>query len=174
MSVEITFEPLGIGGLVAEGSYLSEAGRRMGIRIPGTCSGTPECTSCVVSIIEGHPFLSTPTEHELKMLGQEGSLKDKRLACQTIIERSGRVVIEVMPEQKQNREADMRNTFKQLPFDKKLLTLVQLEALAMSEAYDAVVDKALSFGGKFFSLFSSSGKSSGSQDQKGKASTNRQ
>ncbi|SRR6266542_5481707 len=174
MSVEITFQPSGISGLVAEGSYLSQAASRMGIKISGTCSGTAECESCVISILEGHSVLSTPTEHELRMLGQHGSVKDHRLACQTIIERSGQLVIEIMPERKQNQEAEMRNAFKQLPFDKKLLTLVQLEALAMSEAYDTVVDKALSLGGKVFNFISTGKKSSGAQGQSQKPSTKQQ
>jgi ferredoxin len=173
MSVEITFQPMGIGGLIAEGTSLIDAGKRMGINVSSACRATPDCTACVISIVSGHSLLSNPTEHELKTLGQGKLVLDRRLACQTIVERSGELVVEIIPEEKQKDVHDVRATFSELPLDKKLVTLIQLEALMMSEAFDTVVDKTLSFGGKVASIFSSRGKSSktGSGEGKSQASS---
>ena len=51
MSVSITFEPSGISGLVAEGTYLIDAARRMGVSLGAGCTaGKGECPACVVSV----------------------------------------------------------------------------------------------------------------------------
>ena len=51
MSVSITFEPSGINGLVAEGTYLIDAARRMGAPLGAGCTaGKGECPACVVSV----------------------------------------------------------------------------------------------------------------------------
>ncbi len=169
MSVEITFQPLGINGLIAEGTCLIDAAKRMGVNVSSACRAKADCTACVISIVSGHSLLSNPTEHELKTLGHCNPPSDRRLACQTIVERSGELVIEIMHEEKQTEANDMRATFSQLPLDKKLVTLIQLEALIMSEAFDTVVDKSLSFGGKLMNVLSSRGKSSKTGGREGKS-----
>ena len=51
MSVSITFEPSGISGVVAEGTYLIDAARRMGAPLGAGCTaGKGECPACVVSM----------------------------------------------------------------------------------------------------------------------------
>jgi len=163
MSVEVTFQPAGLSGLVAEGTYVIDAAKRMGVRISAACKGSAECTACVVSIVGGHLLLSAPTEHEQETLGQEALAQGQRLACQTRIERSGELVVGVAPEQdaseKQQRQvSDFRKDFGELPLDKKLVTLVQLEALTMSQAMDAIAAKTLSAGGKVIDLFARKGR----------------
>jgi ferredoxin len=145
MSVEITFEPVGITGLVAEGTYLIDAARRMGVMFPAQCQGPGKCSACVVKVLTGASLLSEPGEHELQTLGPEAS--GKRLACETRIEKGGELIVEVIVLDQQQK-TDVRNTFRELPLDKKLATLVQLEMLTMSEASDAIMQKALMFGGR--------------------------
>ena len=59
MSVSITFEPSGISGLVAEGTYLIDAARRMGAPLGAGCTaGKGECPACVVSVKTGANLLS--------------------------------------------------------------------------------------------------------------------
>ena len=59
MSVSITFEPSGINGLVAEGTYLIDAARRMGAPLGTGCTaGKGECPACVVSVKAGANLLS--------------------------------------------------------------------------------------------------------------------
>jgi uncharacterized 2Fe-2S/4Fe-4S cluster protein (DUF4445 family) len=163
VSVEITFQPAGLNGLVAEGTYVIDAARRMGVRISAACKGSAECTACIVSIVAGHLLLSAPTEHEQKTLGQEALAQGQRFACQTRIERGGELVVRVAPEQdaseKNKRQlSDFRKDFGELPLDKKLVTLVQLEALTMSQAMDAIAAKTLSAGGKVIDLLARKGR----------------
>ena len=54
MSVSITFEPSGISGVVAQGTYVIDAARRMGAPLGTGCTaGKGDCPSCVVSITTG-------------------------------------------------------------------------------------------------------------------------
>ena len=50
-------------------------------------------------------------------------------------------------------EAELRKKFGALPLTKKLATLVQLEAITMSEAFDSAIEKPLAFGSKTFDKF---------------------
>ena len=82
MSVSITFEPSGITGVVAEGTYLIDAARRMGATLGTGCTaGKGECPSCVVSVKAGSELLSIPSAAEEKQLGVEHLDQSYRLAC---------------------------------------------------------------------------------------------
>jgi hypothetical protein len=52
-------------------------------------------------------------------------------------------------------DAEVRKKFGELPLKKKLATLVQLEAVTMSEAFDSAIEKPLAFGSKTFDAFMS-------------------
>src|SRR5678816_1359241 len=96
MSVSVTFEPSGISGIVAEGTYLIDAARRMGASLGSGCTaGRGECPACVVSVKTGADLLSTPSAAEEKQLGVEHLDQAYRLACQTKIENHGDVVVMV-------------------------------------------------------------------------------
>jgi ferredoxin len=155
MSVEITFEPAGLTGLVAEGSSIADAARRMGLVVFFECKGTGDCTCCQVSVVRGADLLSAPNDAEERILGVEGLQKQQRLACQTRIERPGELIVEFNPEKDRTEKAAsegdaMRKRFGELPLNKKIATLMQLEALTMYEAMNALVDKPLAFGEKMF------------------------
>lgn len=155
MSVSITFEPSGINGVVAEGTYLIDAARRMGAPLGDGCTaGKGECPSCVVSVKAGADLLSPPSMAEEKQLGVEHLDQALRLACQVKLENHGDVVV-MSAARPQTRpatddEADLRKRFGALPLGKKLATLVQLEAITMSEAFDSAIEKPLAFGSKTF------------------------
>lgn len=156
MSVSITFEPSGINGVVAEGTYLIDAARRMGASLGSGCTaGKGECPSCVVSVKIGAELLSLPSAAEEKQLGLEHLDQSFRLACQTKIENHGELVVmvsTVTPRRSDNvdTEAELRKKFGGLPLSKKLATLMQLEAITMTEALDAAMEKPLQFGSKTF------------------------
>jgi ferredoxin len=157
MSVSITFEPSGISGLVAEGTYLIDAARRMGATLGAGCTaGKGECPACVVSIKSGADLLSTPSVAEEKQLGLEQLDQALRLACQVKIENHGEVIVMVAaakPKQSGapgETEEDLRKKFGALPLNKKLATLVQLEVITMSEAFDTAIEKPLAFGSRTF------------------------
>lgn len=155
MSVSITFEPSGISGVVAQGTYLIDAARRMGAPLGAGCTGGKgECPACVVSVKSGADLLSSPSLVEEKQLGNEQLDQSLRLACQVKIENHGEVV--VMNAARSQRSApvdegaELTKRFGALPLGKKLATLMQLEAIAMSEAFDSAIEKPLAFGSKTF------------------------
>lgn len=155
MSVSITFEPSGISGLVAEGTYLIDAARRMGASLGTGCTaGKGECPACVVSVKTGAELLSVPSMAEEKQLGVEHLDQSYRLACQVKLENHGDVVVMVSTVTPRNTtvpgtdEAELRKKFGALPLGKKLATLMQLEAITMSEALDSAIEKPLAFGSK--------------------------
>jgi len=174
MSVSITFEPSGISGLVAEGTYLIDAARRMGASLGAGCTaGKGECPACVVSVKAGADLLSQPSMAEQKQLGLEQLDQALRLACQVKIENHGEVVVMVStakPRQESapgETEEELRKNFGALPLSKKIATLLQLEAITMSEAFDSAIEKPLAFGSKTFDAIVSRARSSRAQsDQK--------
>src|SRR4026209_2391031 len=94
MSVSITFEPSGINGLVAQGTYLIDAARRMGAPLGAGCTaGKGECPACVVSVKAGAELLSPPSLVEENQLGAGELDQSLRLACQVKIENHGDVVV---------------------------------------------------------------------------------
>ena len=156
MSVSITFQPSGISGLVAEGTYLIDAARRIGASLGAGCTvGKGECPACVVTVKAGADLLSPPSAAEEKQLGAEHLVQAFRLACQVKIENPGEVVVMVTARPQTtstpvDTEAELRKKFGSLPLKKKMATLVQLEALTMSEAFDSAIEKPLAFGSKTF------------------------
>ena len=156
MSVSITFEPSGIGGIVAEGTYLIDAARRMGVSLGAGCTvGKGECPACVVSVKSGANLISAPSVTEEKQLGLEHLNESLRLACQVKIEYPGEVVVMVAarPERATtlvDTESELKQKFGTLPLSKKIATLVQLEAITMSEAFDSAIEKPLKYGSKAF------------------------
>ena len=44
--------------------------------------------------------------------------------------------------------SELRKEFGALPLNKKIATLLQLEAITMSEAFDSAIEKPLAFGAK--------------------------
>src|SRR5215213_2944778 len=156
MSVSITFEPSGINGLVAEGTYLIDAARRMGAPLGAGCTaGKGECPACVVSVKAGANLLSPLSVAEEQQLGAEHLGESLRLACHVKLENHGDVVV-MAAARPQTRtspgdtESELKKKFGTLPLGKKLATLVQLEAITMSEAFDSAIEKPLAFGSKTF------------------------
>ena len=156
MSVSITFEPSGLTGIVAEGTYLIDAARRMGASLGAGCTvGKGECPACLVSVKTGAHLLSVRSAAEEKQLGEQLD-QSLRLACQVKIENPGDVVVmiaarpQTRPTTPVDTEAELKKKFGTLPLRKKLATLVQLEAITMSEAFDSAIEKPLAFGSKTF------------------------
>ena len=155
MSVSITFEPSGLSGVVAEGTYLIDAARRMGVSIGEGCTiGKGECPSCLVSVKSGATLLSTPSAAELKQLDGEDLAQSHRLACQVKLQFPGEVVVMASARKAgssgppRDTASELRREFGSLPLRQKLATLVQLEAITMSEAFDSAIEKPLAFGAK--------------------------
>jgi ferredoxin len=151
MSVSITFEPSGISGLVAQGTYLVDAARRMGAPLGVGCSaGKGECPACLVSVKSGAELLSTPSSVEERLLGVDGLAEALRLACQAKIESSGEIVVMVSARRTSDPvtepAVDLQKKFSELTLNKKIAALLAFEAITMSEAFDAAIQKPLSVG----------------------------
>jgi ferredoxin len=143
MSVNIKFEPEGRGGIVAEGSYLWDAAKRLGVFLPAECAGRGECDTCAVVVVEGATLLSSLTEAERERLSPERLASGERLACQTKVEHAGDLVLRPVPvteraETSEEALKDFRKEFREMPLDKKLATLVELEAVTMMQTFNSI------------------------------------
>ena len=67
-------------GIVAEGTYLWDAAKRLGVRLPAECGGKGECDTCAVVVEEGATLLSTLTDAERRLLSPERLAEGERLA----------------------------------------------------------------------------------------------
>ena len=153
MSVSITFEPSGLSGVVAEGTYLIDAARRMGISLGSGCTiGKGECPACLVSIKAGADLISSPSAAEQKFLGVEQLDQSLRLACQVKLEHHGDVIVMATASKpggaSRDTKSEVKRDFGSLPLTEKIATLMQLEAITMSEAFDSMLEKPLAYGAR--------------------------
>ncbi len=153
--VEIHFKGQGRDGVVPVGSYLIDAAKRMGVQ------GLPECTeagshSCFFDIEGGFELLSEISEVEAELL-REAKLSNKaRLGCFAKIERPGVIVVmakeriedEPKNQGQENEEEKYREEFTALPLEKKISTLMQLEAIALSETVAYVMNSPFTIADK--------------------------
>jgi ferredoxin len=149
MEAEIKFEPEGRTGVVATGSYIFDAAKRLGAAIPD-CERRGETDLCAVEIVSGKNLLSEPTRAELETLGSDRFIKGERLACQAKIEGAGEIVImakkkkEASAEEKEVKERkkveEFRKEFDQMPLEKKIAALLELEVVTIGETLSFVMN----------------------------------
>lgn len=149
MEAEIKFEPEGRSGVVATGTYLYDAAKRLGVEIP-ECERRGESDLCAVEIVSGKNLLSEPTKTELETLGADRFIKGERLACQAKIEGAGELVVmakkkepsteEAEKEKEKKKVEEFRKEFDELPLEKKIAALVELEAVALGETFSFVIN----------------------------------
>ena len=164
MSVDIKFQPDGQNGLVAEGTYLWDAAKRLGVRLPAECQGRGECDTCAVIVEEGATLLSTLTEAERTRLSPERLAAGERLACQARIERGGDLVLRPVPvteraETSAETAKDLKKEFRDLPLQRKLATLVELEAVTLFQTLETIIDIPFAIGGKVMDVMAGWGRS---------------
>ena len=175
MPVTITFEPSGVVGTVATGTYLIDAAKRLGAPLGAGCMrGKGECSNCVVKVNSGADLLSPPGSIEQTFLTQEQLDQSLRLACHVKLEGDGEVVVRVMrrqaPAQQPTSADNLRREFGSLPLQQKIAALLQFEAITASEALNAAIDKPLAFGAKAFDRFSGRGRTSSASNESKKTS----
>jgi ferredoxin len=163
MSVNIKFEPDGRSGIIAEGTYLWDAARRLGIYLPAECEGRGECDTCAVIVKEGATLLSSLTEAERERLSPERLAAGERLACQSRVEHAGDIVLQPVPvtEREETSEEALkgfRKEFRQMPLDKKLATLVELETVTMMQTLNAVFGLPFTVGEKVLNFMAGRGR----------------
>src|ERR1700687_649353 len=139
MSVEITFETDDCHGLVAVGTSLWEAARRLGVSLPAECNGCGECDTCAVVVIQGAELVSPVNEFELKMLGAERLGAAARLACQTKLNKPGEVVVRQAPiALTASRKTESGKAFRDLPLKQQVGAFIEEQANTISEGVNTL------------------------------------
>src|ERR1043165_126242 len=169
MSVDIKFQPDGQNGLVAEGTYLWDAAKRLGVRLPAECNGRGECDTCACIVEEGATLLSSLTEAERTRLSPERLAAGERLACQAKIERGGEVVLRPVPvteraETTDETAKDLKKEFRDLPLSRKLAPLVELEAVTLFQTLETIIDVPFALGGKVMDVMAGWGRNMDKRD----------
>lgn len=142
--VELKFERENLAGLVAVGTYLSDAARRFGIELQG--EQFDEKDFAVVKIIKGSELLSTATKTESELLSESRRGQGERLAEEVKIEKAGEIVVmstEKKVEEKPTEEEQQekyRKEFEELPLPKKVASLLALEGIVLSETLSFVIN----------------------------------
>lgn len=145
--VEIRFERENLSGVIAAGSYLYDTAKRFGIGVE--CERKGESDSCAMRILQGRELLSPVTKAETEQLSAERRKNGERLACQAKIEKPGEVTVmttEKKPEDKEKteeRKNPFRAEFEELPLEKKIASLLELEAIALGETISFVIKSPL-------------------------------
>jgi ferredoxin len=170
MSVNIKIEPEGLSGIVAEGTYLWDATKRLGMRLPAECEGRGECDTCAVVIVEGATLLSSLTSAEREKLSPERLAAGERLACQTKIEHGGDIVIRPVPVTERQETAeeavkDFRKEFRNMPLDRKLATLMELEAIAAFQTLNTIANLPFTIGEKVLDFMAGKGRAINSKEK---------
>jgi ferredoxin len=165
MSVNVEWKIGGEGrnGIVAEGTYLWDAAKRLGVRLPAECEGRGECDTCAVVVEEGATLLSGLTDAERVRLSPERLAEGERLACQAKVEHAGDLVLRPVPATVRAETADestknFRDEFRRMPLKQKLSTLVQLEAATAYQALERVIDIPFEVFGKGLDLLAGRGR----------------
>lgn len=144
---EIRFERENREGIVAVGSYLVDAMKRLGIRLEGECAPEQGFHFCSVEITKGAENLSPLTSTETELFSYTGRRNNERLACQTKIEKPGEIVVMTQEKQEKKEEtkkADKSEQYKKefvdMPLEKKIASLVQLEAITLGETFSFILN----------------------------------
>ena len=150
-------------GIIAEGTYLWDAARRLGVRLPAECNGRGECDTCAVIVEEGATLLSGLTDAERVRLSPERLAEGERLACQSKVERGGDLLLRPVPatvraETTDESTKNLREEFRRMTLKKKLSTLVELEAVTAYQALVRAVDIPFEVFGKGLDLLAGRGR----------------
>lgn len=141
--IEIKFERENRDGIAVAQSYLIDAARRIGVEI--TCERLGLTDDCAVTIKSGGELLTEPTKAEKEVLGDERLKKGERLACQAKLEKAGEITVLTAEKKKEEKteaeEAEeYRKKFAELPLEKKIADLVRLEAIALGETFNFILN----------------------------------
>ena len=164
-TVEITFEIENQperNGIVALQTYLSDAAKRLGVSLETKKSdGQDAGEDLVVTVTRGADLLSTPTSVEMHKLTDEQRAGGERLADQARIQKAGEITVKVkekvVEKTEADKERDFRRDFQKLPLEKKFVTLVQIEAVALSESLNFITNLPTLVGSKVVDVLASFG-----------------
>lgn len=153
--VIINFKSEELEGVVAVGTYLIDAAKRLGVKVDCDYYDEENETEgyCIMKVSKGKALLSSPTKLEMELLSATARKNGERLACQTKIEKPGEVTImsvksneteeekKVTEEEKQEKQKEeYKKQFEDLPLEKKISSLLELEAIALNETFSFVMN----------------------------------
>lgn len=159
----LTFKREEREGIVPVGTYLSDAAGRFGLR-DRKCVPFENVHFCRLSVLEGEDRLSGRTAHETDFLAAEDGKTGERLGCQTKIVEPGEIVVmteekkEESPEETAEAAAEKyAKDFADLPLEKKMAQLVNLEAIALGETVSFVINSPYLIFGKVVDILAEFG-----------------
>jgi ferredoxin len=144
----IKFEREDREGVVPVGTYLSDAAKRFGIHFEDMCDAEADSHCCSLVIASGSALMSPLTKIESEYFAKHRRKTNERLACQVKIEKSGDVVIMTKEKPKdptsetsaEDRNEQYKKEFAEMPLEKKIASLVQLETIALGETVSFVIN----------------------------------
>lgn len=153
-------------GLVAVGTYLIDAAKRFGIHFEEVCIPETDEHYCSVGVSSGSDLLSEMTKAESEHFAKSRRKTNERLACQVKIERPGEV--EIMTEEKVKDPApaskasadsneEYRKAFADMPLEKKIANLVQLETIAFGETVSFIINSPFKIADKVLDVMAEFG-----------------
>jgi len=159
--VEVKFAREGRSGIVAVGTYLADAAKRLGIKIEEDCVPGESKHCCAMIVTSGIDKLSALTKAETEHFSENGRRTNERLACQAKIEKPGEIVI-MTDEKKDNPTAEEATeeyvkNFSDLPLEKKISNLMKLEAIALGETVSYVINSPFTIADKVMDVMAEFG-----------------
>jgi ferredoxin len=146
--VYIHFVRENLQGTVAVGSYLSDVLKRFGVRCASECDRSGDIHDCEVAITVGDELLSPLTAVEMEHFGASRRRTNRRLACEARIVKPGEIVI--MTDEKQEtpkaeapKKDKFQAEFEALPLEKKIASLLRMEAVTLGETVAYVVNSPM-------------------------------
>lgn len=176
MSVNVSFENEDLSGVVAEGTYLWDAAKRLGVRLPAECEGRGECDTCAVVVVQGATMLSSLTHAEREKLSPERLAAGERLACQARVEEGGDLVLRAVPVTEREETSEetvkgLRKEFRELPLNRKLSTLAELEAVTAFQTLSVISNVPYLIGGKVLDLLAIFGRNKARREREARRPT---
>ena len=161
--VEVRFEREDREGLVPVGTYLSDAAKRFGVVFEKPVDESDEIPGELVEITSGAELLSEATKMETDLLAKNALEGVFRLASHARIEKQGEIVVmtkkkePVSEEEAKVTEEEYRKQFSDLPLDKKMSQLMQLEAMALGETLSYVINSPYTIADKLMGVMAGFG-----------------
>jgi len=175
--VAVSFESEGVDGIVAVGTYLMDAAKRLGVVVDDDCRSGEDEHFCSMKISKGADLLSDPTSIEIEVLGEDKIKSGERLSCQARLDRPGEISVMAVNETKEKAaekereetpEEGFRQEFESMPLDRKLAALVELEAIALGETFSYVINSPFDAAGKVMDVLAGFGRKKDDADHEAK------
>ncbi|MEO6334127.1 MAG: hypothetical protein ABIO91_04015 [Pyrinomonadaceae bacterium] len=167
LETEIKFERENREGVVAIGTYLMDAAKRFGIHFEDVCVPVADVHYCSVTVKSGTDLLSEMTGVESEHFSKKNRKTNERLACQARIEKPGE--IKIMTKKKvddtsadataasSDTSEEYKKAFTEMPLEKKIANLVQLETIAFGETVSFIINSPFKIADKVMDVMAEFG-----------------